>query len=112
MYRSSRDSSITENSRQTKGKNVEEFIKDTCKFYRGCDEITEFAFDKYVRWCNDRNLEYSCFNTFARAFRYLIIHKNMIPGIGVFPVNYKHYKEGIGYITKSGWSYSNLSINY
>ena len=112
MYQSNRDSSITMNPRKTNGKNVEVFIKEKCMFSYGANSITEDIFDKYVRYCNDNNLEHSNFNVFARAFRYFVIHQRLIPGVGVFPVNYQAYKQGFGYITKQGWSYSNLVVNY
>lgn len=112
MYYSNRDSSIIANPRKTTGKNVERFIKEKCIYYQGAESITEDIFDKYVRYCNDNNLEHSNFNVFARAFRYFIIGQNLLYGVGVHPVNYQAYKEGYGYINKQGWAYVNLAVNY
>lgn len=112
MYSSNRDPSITQNPRKTNGKNVDIFIKETCVYSYGASSITEEIYAKYVRYCTDRGFEYSTFNGFARAFRYYVIHQRFIPGVGVFPVNYMAYKDGVGYINKPGWSYSNLAVNY
>lgn len=112
MYQSSRDPSITMVTQRNFGKNVDAFIKEKCIFSYGASIVTEEAYMKYVRYCNDRGLEYSKFIGFAKAFRYLIIHQHMISGVGVVPVNYEAYKEGRGYINKQGWAYTNLAINY
>ena len=112
MFRSQGNNEYLANPRKTNCKNIEQFIKETCHFYAGAQTIAQDAYDKYVRYCNDRSLEYSCFNTFARAFKYNILSANPIYGVGLFRCNYQAYKEGHGYISKQGWAYSNLIIHY
>ena len=112
MYNSNRNNEYLANPRKTDCPNIVEFIKETCTFYYGCDTIAQEAYDKYVRYCSDRGLKYGVFNTFARSFKYYILHQNMVNGVGLHPVNYMAYKDGVGYINKSGWAYSNLNINY
>ena len=113
MYYSNRDPRIIQNPRKTIGKNVEKFIKEKCSFYYGASSIpTEEIFNKYKRYCIDNNLDYSNFSVFAKSFRYFVIHQSIIPGIGIHPINYQIYKEGYGYVTKQGWGYINIIVNY
>lgn len=111
MYTSNSMQSITQDPKKTSCPNIVEFINDTCRFYPGGEMITEEIYDKYVQYCKDRNLEFSIFNVFARSFRYYAFHNNMIPNMMVHRVNYTHYKDGVGYIRKSGWAYSNICVS-
>lgn len=113
MYNSERNFRTTHNPRETKCPHVIEFIQDTCKFYPGCDTITEEAYDKYVKYCKDRNYDdFGKFNTFARSFKYYILHCFMVSNLVYVPINYTAYKNGVGYIRKKGFAYRNLSISY
>ena len=113
MYHSNRDPSIILNPRKTAGKHVDEFIREACMYYYGASSVTEEIYKHYVKFCEDKQYtDISTFNVFARAFRYYVIHMHYIPGVGVFPCNYSAYKDGVGYINKQGWSYSNLTVNY
>ena len=112
MYHSNRDPGITQTTQRSIGKNVERFIREKCVFSLGASTVTQDAYDKYVRYCNDNGLEYSKYIGFAKAFRYFLMHEHLIGGIGVFPINYQAYKDGVGYVAKQGWAYSNLAINY
>lgn len=112
MYNSGRNAEYLAEPRKTNCKNIESFINSTCRFCLGASTIAQDAYDKYVRFCKDRNSEYSCFNVFARSFKYHILHQDTMYGVGLFPVNYDAYKEGVGYVRKQGWAYSNLTVNY
>lgn len=112
MYYSRRDPHITMNPRKTTGKHVDEFILNTCVYYPQATAITEEIYEKYARYCRDRGYQCSTFNVFARSFRYYVIHMGYVRGVGVFPCNYVAYKPDVGYVNKSGWSYSNLAVNY
>lgn len=112
-YSTNRDPSIIENPQKTSAKNIEAFIREKCIFYLGCETITEDAYRKYVRYCQDKGLEYTAsFNVFARSLRYYLMGQHLIAGVGIRPVNYLAYKEGYGYVNKKGWAYTNLCINY
>ena len=110
MYRSNSIQTITEDPQKTSCPGIVEFINDTCKFYPSCETIAEEVYDKYVQYCKDRHIAYSTFNVFARSFKYYAFHNNMVPDIQIHRVNYTHYKDGVGYIRKSGWAYSNLCV--
>lgn len=112
MYNSRRNNEYLAEPRKTNCKNIEIFINATCRFYFGASTIAEDAYAKYVGFCKDRGLEYACFNAFARSFKYHILHKDTMYGVGLFPINYTAYKEGVGYVRKQGWAYSNLTVNY
>lgn len=112
-FYSDRNIRVTENPRKTNCPHIIEFIKDTCMYSFGCRTITEDAYDKYVRYCRDRGyVDYGKFNTFARSFKYHIFHEQMVNNLTYFPVNYTAYKEGVGYVNKSGYAYAGLLINY
>lgn len=111
-YISKSNQEITKNPRKTDCPNILFFIQDTCRFCPGADTITEDAYEKYKRYCNDFMMVAGTYNVFARSFRYFLFHNMLVKGVLVHPVNYMHYKEGFGYVQKRGWAYQNLTINY
>ena len=111
MYISWRKTEFVDNPMKITVRGIIEFINDTCRYAPGYTTNVEELYDRYVRYCIDRNIVPNKFNPFARSFKYYAFHNNMVQGIMYVPVNYYHDTPR-GIIHKSGWSYYNLACNY
>lgn len=100
-----------ENPKKITVRLIVEFINDTCRYVPQSTMVTEELYDRYIRYCKDRNVIPNAFNPFARSFKYYAFHNNMVPGLMYVPINYTH-DSSRGFVNKQGWAYYNLACNY